>query len=578
MAGETFLSALWDPLAGLKCRPACMVTADLTGDGEHSLVIGETDGRIRVFRGVVCVYETVLKGEGTAPPLTPAALTCLTPVVGNEPLVVVLQGNTLTMLAMRRSQLDIVGKMVIPSMPVSPREADTFDKVLSGSLSVADCATELILMRDDHIPLSPFAQRFLALPPPPHGSVAPRPAEPGQQADPHPPNRARLLDYLSEGDLSESCVAGTCLATIRSSDNEGDDIRRLLVGTESGQVLLLDPTLGSVSASYSLTGVPVSMAVEGTFGAGWRATVLCRDGIIHSIRDGTVSRNTINLETAAVGAVRIASSIAVATLTGDLILFTPRGRREALYRLGATPTCLCPVHVTSGKGFNGLAVGLSNGTVRFYTSSGPTYLHTLPSNPLSVLFTPYGREERCLITHTEGGGLSILILHRHANLGKRERSDTRPVEHNHPILIPAAEVGSGETLADHVRFLSARASLRNEVLKQRIGLAKTALGSSTPGGGKDRDGAFKLHVSAVLKGLGPRFKLVVTVRNIGTELAAGVPVLFVSEVHEPSDPHILLPSIPAGKEHTFSVWLDPPHSGYLPSHVMRVVLCRVSGS
>lgn len=58
----------------------------------------------------------------------------------------------------------------------------------------------------------------------------------------------------------------------------------LVIGTESRQVLVLDPAGSSIMAKVTLPGVPVHMAITGLFDVDYRIVVACRDGNVYTVK------------------------------------------------------------------------------------------------------------------------------------------------------------------------------------------------------------------------------------------------------------------------------------------------------
>ena len=57
---DPWLSALYDPVAQIKCFSGTMQLADLAGDGDGCLVTADSDCRLRVFKGTNLVSDHAL--------------------------------------------------------------------------------------------------------------------------------------------------------------------------------------------------------------------------------------------------------------------------------------------------------------------------------------------------------------------------------------------------------------------------------------------------------------------------------------------------------------------------------------
>ena len=49
-----------DPLARAKCWSSCLRLVDLKGDGDHQMVVGNMDKKLKVFKGMALASEHVL--------------------------------------------------------------------------------------------------------------------------------------------------------------------------------------------------------------------------------------------------------------------------------------------------------------------------------------------------------------------------------------------------------------------------------------------------------------------------------------------------------------------------------------
>ncbi len=63
-AGDRWLSAHEDPLASIYTFSSCLALSDLTGDGDHKLVVadlgtGTSNMKLRVYKGTQLVYRTL---------------------------------------------------------------------------------------------------------------------------------------------------------------------------------------------------------------------------------------------------------------------------------------------------------------------------------------------------------------------------------------------------------------------------------------------------------------------------------------------------------------------------------------
>lgn len=59
-AGNPWLNAWYDPLAGVRTTSQCVQMADLNADGDNKLLICDSSKKLKVYRGTALAMETDL--------------------------------------------------------------------------------------------------------------------------------------------------------------------------------------------------------------------------------------------------------------------------------------------------------------------------------------------------------------------------------------------------------------------------------------------------------------------------------------------------------------------------------------
>ena len=59
---DPWISALYDPVAQIKCHSSTIELANLAGDGDNCLITADSDMRLRVFKGTALVSDHALLG------------------------------------------------------------------------------------------------------------------------------------------------------------------------------------------------------------------------------------------------------------------------------------------------------------------------------------------------------------------------------------------------------------------------------------------------------------------------------------------------------------------------------------
>ncbi|XP_071275711.1 BBSome complex member BBS1-like isoform X2 [Agelaius tricolor] len=354
MAAAEESASLWleaheDPLAGLCSFPGCMALVDLHGDGDHKLVVGVPRGpggpRLAVVRGAGSISSLAL-------PEAPAGLGAFGPAFGGSggsgagagggPAVVVAAGPALYVYRNLRPFF----KFSLPPRAPEPLERDLWLQAEQDQIDPLMLKEMLEDLRDKaEVPLTAQSLRLLALPPPELGPFV----------------------ALHKGRPLQRQTVVTCLGALPRGGPEGTPDCPVL-GTEAGDVLVLDPEAFTVICKGWVPSPPAFVAPRGPGDGRCRLGVACRDG----------------------------------TLRG---LSRSREQGRVLGVLGSRPAGLIPQDW-------GLLAATADGTLQAFS---PQEVVT------GLCFGRYGREENTLLSTGHGGALSIRMLRRRADLGGGSR-------------------------------------------------------------------------------------------------------------------------------------------------------------
>ena len=96
----------------------------------------------------------------------------------------------------------------------------------------------------------------------------------------------------------------TCMEVLKKDIEDETATSMLVVGTESGLVLVLEPGGTSVQVKLQLPSAPVHIAVTGAKLIDYRIVCACRDGNVYTVKNGELSGVVIELESLPCGIVR----------------------------------------------------------------------------------------------------------------------------------------------------------------------------------------------------------------------------------------------------------------------------------
>uniref|UniRef100_A0AAY3ZY42 BBSome complex member BBS1 n=1 Tax=Denticeps clupeoides TaxID=299321 RepID=A0AAY3ZY42_9TELE len=457
-----WLDAHYDPVANLYTFTSCVALADLHGDGENKLVVGDLgtglcNMKLKVYRGTGLLSENTLLDLPTGlvsflmeqhEPRTPAV------AVASGPFIYVYKN------------LRPYFKFTLPPLEVNPLEQDLWSQAKEDMIDPMSLKEMLESIRDKaDIPLSARSLRFLML---------------------DLQEMVTFVNLHKEQPIRRQTVI-TCINTLKKNMADEDAVSCLVIGTESKDVYVLDPEAFTILSKMTLPSVPTLMDVTGQFDVEFRITVACRDGNIYILRrDSPKPKYCIELSSHPVGLVRIGKNVVVGCAQETLHGYTQKGKKLWTTYLPAPVTTMGLMDLPC-RGFQAVLVALSNCEVIIKT---PVRDHTL-----IICFGRYGREDGTLIMTTKGNRILYAFIHF---IG-------------YVLLICVLYC----CVAMHRAFQMDLSRLRLAAARAYVKALESSL---TPMSASLSE---PLKMNAVVQGLGPSFKLTLNIQNT----AASRPVM-----------------------------------------------------
>ncbi|KAM9763930.1 BBSome complex member BBS1 isoform 1-T1 [Dama dama] len=491
-ANSKWLNAVSDPMTNIHTFPACMALADLHGDGEYELVVGDLgpDGRqprLKVLKG------TVLR-ESPLPALPAAAVTFL--MESHEPqtpAVAIASGPCVYMY----KNLKPYFKFSLPPLPVNPLEQDLWNQAKEDRIDPLTLKEMLEGIREKaEVPLSVQSLRFLQL-------------ELSEM-------EAFVNQHKSKSIKRQTVI--TTMTTLKKNLADEDAVSCLVLGTESKELLVLDPKAFTILAKMSLPSVPVFLEVSGQFEVEFRLATACRNGSVYMLRrDSKRPKYCIELSAQPVGLVLIHKVLVVGSNQDSLHGFTHKGKKLWTVQMPAAILAMNLLEQHS-RGLQAVMVGLANREVRIYQDKALLNVIRTPEAVTSLCFGRFGREDNTLIMTTQGGGLIMKILKRTAMFaeggGEVDPLLSQPVKLNVPRK---TRIYVDQTLREREAGTAMHRTFQADLYLLRLRAARAyvqALESSLSPVSVTAQEPLKLH--AVVQGLGPTFKLTLHLQNTST--------------------------------------------------------------
>jgi len=499
-AQKLWLEAWYDPVASVKAYTPCITTADLFGDGDWRLVVASMDKKLKVWKG------TEKKAEQPMLEIPVAVVSFNSAVVGNMqnselPALAAASGSSIYIYRNLRPYY----KFTLPAEPVNADEASAWQQMSEeGDVSVLQGA--ILRLRDAGVALTQQSTDFLLQPPEQQAAYADR--------------------FKGQAPASYSCI--TCLSKIFKSHEEPGSVACLMVGTESGKVLLLNTLGTSVDKTIAINGIPTHIVNTGVIDVEWRSVVACRDGKVFQLKNGEVQSTVIELEHQCVGLLRNQKSILIGCMNNTIHNYQMKGRKSYSIFLPSSILAMVPMK-TSKKLQTIFTVALANNEVRVYNEKHCLAIHSVTSPVTALYFGPYGREDSTLIAILKSGALDIKILPRLSNLETSGTKPGPPPEQDIPLDIPKKTKQYVEqTQRERDQAVDMHRIFQRDLCKLRLMTARAYVKVLTDGKGaiSYTTGA-ALRLKADIAGLGPRFILKMRIQNTGAKPVMNMPIMLV---------------------------------------------------
>ncbi|XP_036909195.1 Bardet-Biedl syndrome 1 protein isoform X1 [Sturnira hondurensis] len=492
-ASSKWLDAHYDPMANIHTFSSCLALADLHGDGEYKLVVGDLGpGRqqssLKVLKGPKVLTESPL------PALPAAAATFLMDQhEPRTPALALASGPCVYVYKNLRPYF----KFTLPHLPLNPLEQDLWNQAKEDRIDPLTLKEMLEGIREKaEVPLSVQSLRFLQL---------------------DLSEMEAFVNQHKSKTLKRQTVI-TAMTTLKKNLADEDAVSCLVLGTENKELLVLDPEAFTILAKMNLPSVPVFLEVSGQFDVEFRLTAACRNGNICVLRrDSKCPKYCIELSAQPVGLVRIHKVLVVGSTQDSLHGFTHKGKKLWTVQMPATILTMNLMEQRS-RGLQAVMAGLANGEVRIYRDKALLDVIRTPDAVTSLCFGRYGREDNTLIVTTRGGGLMIKILKRTAVFADGGGEVGPPPAQATKLNVPRkTRLYVDQTLREREAGIAMHRTFQTDLYLLRLRAARAyvqALESSlSPVSATARE-PLKLH--AVVQGLGPTFKLTLHLQNTST--------------------------------------------------------------
>jgi len=478
-----WLDAWQDPCGGLKVFSSHLALCDATGVGEHMLIVADIAGHLKVYRNTDVHSTFRLLG-------VPSGVEVIWPDSSPIPALAVPCGNQIFLYRNLRPYY----KFDIPS-----EEFDEEERAVWQSEAWNDTIPEVLLSVSEKAEISGRSKHLLSL----------RTSS----------EQEKFFSEMREVPFHKRSYC-TCLASLPVVEDSGS--RRsggscLVFGTETRLVCIMEQEANQIKTRVKIPAVPTLLAVSGSLNVSYRIFVAGRSNTIYIIKDGILVATTITVP-AAVCALQVhLTSLYIACIDHRVYVRTFKGQVSGVLELPAAITAMAMFQHPNVQAKHVLLVGLKSGKVQMFVNKVLTHTLEIGDGIVAMKCGTYGRAESALIMVTQKGNLNIKLLKRNYDFNSVRMADLYPVEQDIPIELPKiSKLYLEQTEREKQKALSMHRIFQGDILSLRVRVYENYAKVLREGlGPVSHHEKFKLGVEVL--GLGPTFKLVFDIRNVGNQ-------------------------------------------------------------
>ncbi|XP_026329865.1 Bardet-Biedl syndrome 1 protein [Hyposmocoma kahamanoa] len=378
------------------------------------------------------------------------------------------------------------------------------------------------------------------------------------------------LEYLEHNkDLSFRKVPEiACITTLKMHSIDRYSISSLVIGSEDGEVIILDPqTFTSISQAKVciVKKTPHQMIATGLYNVDYRITIATREKSVCLLKrewpEGRILFNTDD-HIIAIEVIPTDNSVMVICADHTLASYSKKGKKHWSLVLEHRPVSMTLMPIMH-LGVTLVAVGLASGHVDLYDAKSRRDGLFVRDIASVMKFGQLGQEEHVFIIVTASGTLMLKILKRTAEFNAHAAGIELAAAANaqKPWLIPKkSKLFIEQSMREREHAITMHESFQHELNRLRLTAAKTLLEAHVKSDNFIGIGALEpVRLAAEVEGLGPVFRVTLIIENTSNDKAViGLAILF--HVHtanyKVSNPYIKVPLLAPGRKLKFPTRIE----------------------
>ncbi|XP_026501509.2 Bardet-Biedl syndrome 1 protein homolog [Vanessa tameamea] len=520
--------------------PSNLALTDLENDNEYKLIIGdlgkgEEGPRLKIFKGAMQLSDIALPDL----PLGVESIYTSDSKPRTLPLIAVAFSSCIYIYR----NLKLFYKYYLPTMELNSSEMEIW-KQLTDPVNHKEEKVYALTDSLHNMPqkvLSSQSRHFLEL------------------------TLEQQLEFLDNAELPKKTLSEiSCMTTLRMCSVDKYAMSCLVLGTEDGELIVLDPqtfTQIHLARLCTVKRTPYQIVATGLYNVDYRITVATREKSVCLLKrewkEGRLLFNTDD-NIVAMEVMTTDNSVMVISTDGTLACYSRKGKKVWSISLEHRPVAMTLLPIMH-LGVTLTAVALSSGHVHLY--EGKARRDTIyVRDVVSVMkFGQLGQEEHVFTIITANGNLMLKILKRTANFNAHAAGIEPTISATvgqKPWLIPKkSKLFLEQSMRERENAIPMHTNFQHELNRLRLLSARTLLEAHTKSENSIGAGNMEpIRLSAEVEGLGPVFRVTLIVENTSTDKAVlGLSILFLvhSTAYKVYNPYVKVPLISPGNQLKF---------------------------
>ena len=395
----SWTSAFSDKTTGIAAVPQCLTAGDVFGDGNSRILVATLDQKLICFDGPRMTHNITI-------PDMPSSI-CVHYSSSNQaslPLVAVGAGNSILFFLNLRQ----FSKFTLPPPFKCKEEREIYEQFSSeenqnqNSYSLEQVQNDLKQLHDEKKYLCTVSLSLI-------------------QADLKQKPIYERYEAIAKDVSATDCV--TCLASIKYNSVLDDKATRLLVGTESRSLLLLDGKDLKVEKRWEFDAPPTSIKASGYMSGASVIAVVCRDRNIKIITNLSDRPALIRCESLPIDVCVCGGFVYVALMSMCVKIYDIAGKYKETVSFDTHIISLATVEVEQRQ-LQLCCVASPDGTLTFLNQGKIADVSVFDEGISALYFGKVGREPNNLLTISSHGGLFLRTLSRMAGKEVEEKDNT----------------------------------------------------------------------------------------------------------------------------------------------------------